>query len=148
MKTLLSCRALRLRSGQVSSRHPDTLQSVTSRGFSRHGGQAVLSLRMTVILIFGFVGPAFGLTPGDLSRVSVEQHPGLQLSRDLIFRDENSQQFRFSDSARKQPTILVPGYYRCPMLCPLINDGLIQTLQELRMSVGHDFQVVDFSIDP
>ena len=34
------------------------------------------------------------------------------------------------------------------MLCPLINDGLIQALQELRMSVGRDFQVVDFSIDP
>ena len=34
------------------------------------------------------------------------------------------------------------------MLCPLINDGLIQALQELRTSVGRDFQVVDFSIDP
>ena len=34
------------------------------------------------------------------------------------------------------------------MLCPLINDGLIQALQELRMNVGRDFQVVDFSIDP
>src|SRR4051812_42229628 len=34
------------------------------------------------------------------------------------------------------------------MLCPLINDGLIQALQDLRMSVGRDFEVVDFSIDP
>jgi protein SCO1/2 len=103
---------------------------------------------MTVIWIFGFVGPAFGLTPGDLSRLRVEQHPGLQLSRDLIFRDENDQQFRFGNSAVKRPTVLVPGYYRCPMLCPVINDGLIQALQELRWSVGRDFQIVDFSIDP
>src|SRR5881394_4028142 len=105
-----------------------------------------------VIFFFGitvaFIRPACALTPGDLSRITLEQHPGLQLSHDLVFRDENGQQFRFGNSAIKQPTVLVPGYYRCPMLCPLINDGLIQALQELRMSVGRDFQVVDFSIDP
>ena len=99
-------------------------------------------------IIVALVRPACALTPGDLSRVTLEQHPGLQLSRDLVLHDENGQQFSFGNSAIKQPTVLVPGYYRCPMLCPLINDGLIQALQELRMSVGPDFQVVDFSIDP
>jgi len=103
---------------------------------------------MTMVLIFSFAGHLFGLSPGDLSRVTVEQHPGLQLSHDLAFRDENGQQFRFGSSSGKQATVLVPGYYRCPMLCPLINDGLIQALQDLRASVGGDFQVVDFSIDP
>ena len=114
---------------------------VTPRGSST-------SLGMTVILIFTLAASAFALTPGDLSRVTLEQHPGLQLSHDLVFRDENGKQFRFGNSAAKQPIILVPGYYRCPMLCPLINDGLILALQDLRMSVGRDFQVVDFSIDP
>ena len=104
----------------------------------------IFFLGITVALI----RPACALTPGDLSRVTLEQHSGLQLSHDLVFRDENGQQFRFGNSAAKRPTVLVPGYYRCPMLCPLINDGLIQALQELRMSVAHDFQVVDFSIDP
>ena len=28
------------------------------------------------------------MTPGDLSRVKFEQHPGQQISRDLVFRDE------------------------------------------------------------
>jgi protein SCO1 len=133
MKTFLSCRA--------KSRHPDALLRVALRGSST-------SLGMTVALVFGFAGTVFGLTPGDLSRVTLEQHPGLQLSHGLVFRDENGQQFRLGNSAAKQPTILVPGYYRCPMLCPLINDGLIQALQNLRMNVGRDFQVVDFSIDP
>ena len=133
MKIFLSCRA--------KSRHPDALLWVTPRGSST-------SLGMTVILIFGFAGAVFGLTPGDLSRVTIEQHPGLQLSHDLIFRDENGQRFHFGNSTARQPTVLVPGYYRCPMLCPLINDGLIQALQDLRANVGRDFQVVDFSIDP
>jgi len=106
----------------------------------------------TVILSFGiivaFFTPARALTPGDLSRITLEQHPGQQLSRHLVFRDENGRPFRFGDQAEGQPTVLVPGYYRCPMLCPLINDGLIQALQDLRPSVGRDFQVVNFSIDP
>ena len=133
MKTFSPCRA--------KSRHPGALLWVTLRDSSA-------SLGMTVILIFGFAGAVFGLSPGDLSRVTMEQHSGLQLSRDLVFRDENGQQFRFGNATAKQPTVLVPGYYRCPMLCPLINDGLIQALQDLRASVGRDFQVVDFSIDP
>ena len=40
------------------------------------------------------------------------------------------------------------GYYHCPMLCTLINDGLIESLQELRFDVGKDFNVVNVSIDP
>jgi protein SCO1/2 len=103
---------------------------------------------MTMILLIGFARSIQALTPGDLSRVTLEQHPGLQLSHDLVFRDENGQQFGFGNPAATQPIVLVPGYYRCPMLCPLINDGLIQALQDLRMNVGRDFQVVDFSIDP
>ncbi len=95
-----------------------------------------------------FITSACALTPGDLSRIKLEQHPGQQLSRDLVFHDENGQPFRFGNQAGNQPTVLLPGYYRCPMLCPLINDGLIQALQELRTSVGRDFQVVEFSIDP
>jgi protein SCO1/2 len=100
------------------------------------------------LLIFLFVRPISALTPGDLSRVTFEQHPGQQISRDLAFRDENNQSFRLGDHFGRQPTILVLGYYRCPMLCTAINDGLIGALQNLRESVGRDFNVIDLSIDP
>jgi protein SCO1/2 len=133
MKIFLSCRA--------KPRHRHALLQVTLRDSST-------ALGMTLVLIFGFAASVRALTPGDLSRVTWEQHPSLQLSHDLVFRDETGQQFRLGNSTGKQPIVLVPGYYRCPMLCPLINDGLIQALQELRLSVGRDFEVVDFSIDP
>ena len=44
--------------------------------------------------------------------------------------------------------ILVLGYYRCPMLCTMINDGLINALENLRANAGADFDVVELSIDP
>lgn len=99
-------------------------------------------------MLFGWVASIYGLTPGDLSRVTFEQHPGVRISPDLVFRDQNDRPFRLGDHFEKQPTILVLGYYGCPMLCSLINDGLIHALNELPLNAGKDFQVIDVSIDP
>ncbi len=103
---------------------------------------------VALVLICAFAGKTRALTPGDLSRVTFEQHPGVQISPDLVFRDQHDRPFRLGDHFGKQPTILVLGYYRCPMLCSLINDGLIHALQELPLNVGRDFQVIDVSVDP
>jgi protein SCO1 len=103
---------------------------------------------LALVLICAFAGQTRALTPGDLSRVTFEQHPGVQISPDLVFRDQNDQPFRLGDHFGNQPTILVLGYYRCPMLCSLINDGLIHALPELPLDIGRDFQVIDVSIDP
>ena len=106
--------------------------------------------RVTIILISvcALARVCVALTPGDLARVNFEQHPGKQISRDLTFRDENNRSVSLGEFFGTQPTILVLGYYRCPMLCTTINDGLIGALQDLRGSVGRDFQIVDVSIDP
>src|SRR3954467_401090 len=75
------------------------------------------------ILALIIVRQASALTPGDLSRVGFEQHPGQQISRDLVFHDESGRALKLGELFGKQPLILVPGYYRCPMLCTMINDG-------------------------
>jgi protein SCO1/2 len=98
--------------------------------------------------LLGFASSLFALTPGDLSRVKFEQHPGQQISSDLVFRDEEGRALKLGQLFGNRPVILVPGYYRCPMLCTMINDGLINALQNLRAAVGTDFDVVEVSIDP
>jgi protein SCO1/2 len=100
-----------------------------------------------LFLCFGLVRQIFALTPGDLARVKFEQHPGQRISGDLVFRNENGGELTFGSLLGKRPVILVLGYYRCPMLCTMINDGLINALENLRSSVGADFDVVDLSID-
>jgi protein SCO1 len=107
-----------------------------------------LILVFSMVVACGLVRPVCALTKGDLSRVTFDQHVGTQVSRDLVFRDETNKSFRLGDHFSKQPTILVLGYYRCPMLCTLINDGLIKALQDLKLNVGSAFQVIDVSIDP
>ena len=41
-----------------------------------------------LFLAWLFVSPLEALTPGDLRRVRFDQHPGQQISRDLVFQDE------------------------------------------------------------
>jgi protein SCO1/2 len=103
---------------------------------------------MIVVLFFGLADSISALTPGDLRHVRFEQHPGQQVSRDLVFHDESGRALNLGQLFGKQPLIFLLGYYRCPMLCTMINDGLINALENLRSSVGSDFQVVNVSIDP
>ena len=103
---------------------------------------------LTLILCFWLVRPVMALTPGDLRAVKFDQHPGQKVSRNLVFRDETGRARTLGELFAKRPVILVPGYFRCPMLCTMINDGLINALENLRVTVGEDFDVVDLSIDP
>jgi protein SCO1/2 len=88
-----------------------------------------------------------GLSPDDLKRVGFDQHLGQTVSHDLTFKESNGARVRLGELLNSKPTLLVLGYYHCPMLCTSINDGLIEALQELRFNAGKDFNVLNVSID-
>ncbi len=75
---------------------------------------------------------------------------GAQVPLDLTFRDENEQPITFGAAMAGKPTILVPVYYRCPMLCTKVLNGLLDALREMPQdfSAGGKFQVVTVSMDP
>lgn len=89
-----------------------------------------------------------GLSADDRQRITYDQHIGQQISPGLTFQDSTGRRLVLGDLRNARPSLLVLGYYHCPMLCTLINDGLIESLQELRLDVGRDFNVVNLSIDP
>jgi len=101
---------------------------------------------LSLLCIFAATIPAFGET--DLKSVRFEQRLNARLSLDTKFTDENGRAVLLRDFFGKKPVVLVPGYYGCPMLCTLVANGLIESLQELRLDIGRDFEVVHFSIDP
>src|ERR1035437_996118 len=82
-----------------------------------------------------------------LVQISFEQKLNSQVSLDLPFRDESGRAVRLGDYFRHQPVILVLGYYGCPMLCTLVLNGLVESLQDLKLDMGKQFQVVNVSID-
>ena len=103
---------------------------------------------LTIALLFGFAISAHALSSNELNRIGFDQHIGQQLSREVVFRNESGQVVSLGNYFGTKPTLLVLGYSRCPMLCTFINTGLIAALQELRLDVGKDFNVLDVSIDP
>jgi len=107
-----------------------------------------MKFKLLLLLELVIVRQTNALTPNELNQITFEQKIGQQISRDLVFRDSDGARFQFRANSRAKPTLLVLGYFHCPMLCTFINNGLIEAMQELRLDVGRDFNVVDLSIDP
>ncbi len=83
--------------------------------------------------------------PGE---VSIQQRLNAQLPLDLMFRDESGKVVRLRDFFRGKPVLLNFMYYRCPMLCSMVMEGVSSTLTELKFDVGKEFDVITVSIDP
>ncbi|PYQ62814.1 MAG: SCO family protein [Acidobacteria bacterium] len=84
--------------------------------------------------------------PGE---VSIRQKLNAQLPLDLMFRDESGRIVRLRDFFdHGKPVLLNFMYYRCPMLCPMVMEGISSGLTELKLDVGKDFDVITVSIDP
>jgi protein SCO1 len=107
-----------------------------------------MNCRLIALLFTGLaLSRVWALSPDVLKRISFDQNIGQMISRHLVFRDSDNSAIELGDCINDKPTLLVLGYYHCPMLCMLINDGLINALQQLRLNVGTDFNVIDLSID-
>lgn len=115
-----------------------------------HGRRAarLLAIFMFFLSAFTVLAGQNTLTDAQLLQIKYVQKPGSQVSPNLVFRDETGKQVRLGDYFGKRPIILVPGYYSCPMLCSLIMEGVIESLRDLRWSVGDQFDVIFVSIDP
>ena len=86
--------------------------------------------------------------PPILQQVGIDQHLNQQLPLDLHFRDEAGKDVRLGDYFGKRPVILSLVYYRCPMLCGEVLNGLTSSLNIVRFDLGRDYDVVTVSIDP
>jgi protein SCO1/2 len=87
--------------------------------------------------------------PTSIPGVTVDEHLDAALPLDLTFEDESGQAVKLGDYFRGgKPVILQLAYYRCPGLCTQISQGIVDSLKELTLTMGKDFQVVEVSIDP
>ena len=109
-------------------------------------GLTVLSGNWFDLLAENVVPPG-GLKP-PFDEVGFDQHLGEQLPADLVFVDEEGRAVRLSDYLGSRPVVLSLAYYRCPMLCPLVQTGLGKSMAVLGLAPGRDFTAVTVSIDP
>ncbi|MDB6017097.1 MAG: Electron transport protein SCO1/SenC [Pedosphaera sp.] len=113
-------------------------------------GAASLKLVMLAVWLAMVMVPAVARAVSDeeLRQIKFDQKLQQQVSLDLPFRDETGKIVKLGDYLGKRPTILVLGYYGCPMLCTLVLNGLVESLQDLKSSAGGEFEIINVSIDP
>jgi protein SCO1/2 len=88
-------------------------------------------------------------TPAELQDVGIEEHLDARLPLDLEFVDEAGNPVRigqYLDGVK--PLILTLNYYKCPMLCGLQLNGLVEGLTRVAWSIGDEFEMVTVSINP
>ena len=87
--------------------------------------------------------------PGALQGVGIDQKLNARVPLDLVFRDEAGRPVPLSTFFQGgKPVILALVYYRCPMLCTQILNGLESALKAVSLNPGRDFEIVSVSFDP
>ncbi len=86
--------------------------------------------------------------PNGLEGVGIQQQLDRQVPLNLVFRDEAGKPVPLSAFFHGKPVLLVPVYFRCPMLCTQILSGVASALKAVSFDAGQDFEIVAFSFDP
>ncbi|HZH04469.1 MAG TPA: SCO family protein, partial [Myxococcaceae bacterium] len=114
--------------------------------------------RRGLLLTFALVGalsPRAAVAeerPGSPSQdINVIERLGEPVALDSTFTRSDGKTVRLSDyldPSAKKPVVLSLVYYRCPMLCGLVLNGLNQVMKKSGLDLGTDFTSVTVSIDP
>jgi protein SCO1/2 len=85
------------------------------------------------------------LPPG----VDVIEKLGDRVPADLQFVDENGKQVKLGDYLHDgKPLLLTLVYYRCPMLCSLVLNGVVGAMRQQAWKLGDQYRVLTVSFDP
>lgn len=87
--------------------------------------------------------------PEELQNISIVDRAGASIPADVVLTDGQGRRVTVgSYLGDGKPLLLVLAYYRCPMLCSLVVNGLTDGLKELAWSAGDQFRVLVVSFDP
>jgi len=106
---------------------------------------------MMLLALLGTLAPPPALAqvaPDPLAGVGIDQKLHQSIPGDLTFTDEQGHPVQLKTFFHDKPMILSLVYYRCPMLCTVVLNNLLETLQQVPLDVGRDFTVLTVSFDP
>lgn len=87
--------------------------------------------------------------PDEFDGVGITERLNETIPLDLEFTDEAGKAVKLREYfVPGRPVILTLNYYRCPMLCSLTLNGMVDALNELDWSAGKEFTIVTVSISP
>lgn len=117
------------------------------------------SSRLLTFFILGHIA-ALGLAPAaraqlndevpkEAQGVGVDQQLGAELPLELPVVDSAGRKGRLAQYFDgRRPVLVTLNYSDCPMLCNVQLTQLVKSLDQMKLKIGDDFQVVTVSIDP
>jgi protein SCO1/2 len=103
---------------------------------------------IAVVLLIASSATADLQTKQIVQDVGLDQHLDAQLPRDVIVRDEAGKQRQLGEFFTGKPVIVNFVYFRCPMLCTQVLNGVMRSSQAMKLTLGEDYEIVSISIDP
>jgi protein SCO1/2 len=86
--------------------------------------------------------------PDILNQIGIEQRLNESIPLDLTFLDESGESVKLQKYFVEKPVVLALVYYECPMLCSMVLNGLLKSINALSFDVGNEFDILTVSFDP
>ncbi|HIA26987.1 MAG TPA: SCO family protein [Planctomycetes bacterium] len=81
--------------------------------------------------------------------IEISDRAGEKAPLDLVFRDQNGHQVRLGEIVDgSKPVVINFVYFACPMLCNLVFEGVVDSVEKSGLTLSEDFDVITMSIDP
>jgi protein SCO1 len=78
--------------------------------------------------------------------IGIDEKLGSQVALDTVLKDESGHDVTLRQYVDK-PTILMFNYFRCPGICPLIINSLVDVVNRMPLEPGRDYRLVAVSFD-
>jgi protein SCO1/2 len=79
--------------------------------------------------------------------IGIDEKLGSQVALDAVLKDENGKDVTLRQLVDK-PTILILNFFRCPGICPILINNMVDMVNRMELEPGKDFRLVAVSFDP
>ena len=118
-------------------------------GFKKKNRALFILIWSMVFVPFGVFGQITLDNVPELRKIDVVEHLGESIPLNLEFINDEGRTVTLEDYFHQgKPVLLTLAYYRCPMLCGLVLNGLTKGVKELDFLPGEQFQMITVSINP
>ncbi|MEE9405565.1 MAG: SCO family protein [Algisphaera sp.] len=84
-----------------------------------------------------------------ISSNGIRQRIGAALPLDTPLLDENGKPVKLGDYfGNDKPVLIEFAYFSCPLLCPMVENGVVQAIRQSGWIPGEQFNVLTISISP
>lgn len=112
------------------------------------------AIRLAVVVCAGAIASAAGAQvildepPPDMAAADILEKRGELAALDVEFTNQDGERVRVGDYFDgERPVVLVFGYFKCPVVCPVVFNNTKKVFNELAWALGDEYRALTISFD-